>query len=78
MTEPTATSAPDDPAGVLVEIRIQMSADGRQAWLALAAVGADTLEIPITREDAAQLIAALAEYVWPGCRLMSATPAGQA
>lgn len=81
MTEPTTPApAPDDaPLELPVEIMVQASADGRQGWLVLAPIGGgDTLEVPLTRADAVQLIAALAEYAYPGCRLRAAAPAGRA
>jgi hypothetical protein len=81
MTDTTPTSAqPDDPTPELpIEILVQASPDGSQAWLVLAPIpDGDVLEIPISRADAMQLVAALAEYAWPGCRLMSAPAAGQA
>ena len=74
-----ATPAPtedDPPIGMPVEVHFVVE-DG-VGLLVLAAVGADTLEIPFSREDAVHLIAALAEYAYPGCRLRSTTPAGSA
>jgi hypothetical protein len=74
MTDSTTTAPEDLP----IEVLVQMSADGREAWLVLSPIGGgDVLEIPLTRGDAVQLIAALAEYAYPGCRLRSASPAGQ-
>jgi hypothetical protein len=51
-----------------------MTPDGGEGFLVLAPLGGgDVLEVPLSRGDAAQLIAALAEYAYPGCRLR-ATP----
>jgi hypothetical protein len=80
MTEAIDTPASDDPpADLPIEVRVQMTIDGREAWLLLSPIaGGDSLEIPLTRADAVQLIAGLAEFAYPGCRLRSASPAGQA
>lgn len=66
----------DPPIGVPVDVHFIVE-DGAGS-LVLAAVGADTLEIPLSRQDAVQLIAALAEYAYPGCRLRTAPAAGRA
>jgi hypothetical protein len=67
----------DDPAlGVPVEVHFIVE-DGARS-LVLTVVGADALEIPFSRADAVQLIAALAEYAYPGARLRATPPAGSA
>ncbi len=67
----------DDPAsGVPVEVHFVV--ENGAGSLVLAAVGDDALEIPLSRADAVQLIAALAEYAYPGSRLRMTPPAGTA
>ncbi|HUL05113.1 MAG TPA: hypothetical protein VLV76_02200 [Candidatus Acidoferrum sp.] len=70
-TETTATTGPEgDPPPMPVEV---IFSDGS---LVLVASDGSALEVPLTRHDAVQLIAALAEYAYPGCRLRSTPAAG--
>lgn len=76
MTTPKPILDDDTPGEVPVDVLFQVSADGTTGWLVLAGVdGGDVLEIPLTREDAARLAAALSLYASP---LRTARPAGHA
>jgi hypothetical protein len=76
---PSAPTSDDPPLPVEVEVIFQVAPDGREGFLVLAPIGGgDVLEVPLSRADVAQLICAMSEFVWPGCRLQATPPAGRA
>jgi hypothetical protein len=64
--------------GVEVEIIFEMTDDLSEGFLVLLGDDGRVLEIPVSRQDAVQLVEAMLEYVAPDHQLRAAPAAGSA